>query len=715
MSNEKELLAKTSTDNNQLEALLNDPDLLPHILENPNLPAVIFRKILKQDSQAFFAWLRDASIEKIDALIERHESILLPRRSFWERNRTWMGIPEEEFFSLFAREDVSPIVLRFGAIQPNHTIRARVASHPKTPLETLQSLSEEREPSILSALARNPRTPPDVLLQLARRGEFRYALAQNPSATEEVIKILFQTTELYPELAQHPNTPVWIQERLLLEGNLEAKRRLASAQTTNEMVLVGLFHQLDPEVCSLIFKNPIVPKELVIRAPDIILKEIERKKTLQNKERIVAQIQQWELLLVQLQDDYLITKMKNGDVDEQFFALADKMSVSVDLARLFAAHPTTPERWLRQIFNHRDAEIDMALAQNSSTPPDLLCSLALDPNASIREAALTHPSFSPGDAFHDAINSARDVRLSLVKHANIENEHLSYFLGDNDLAVRQEASRHPNVSQQDKQLLQDLGVDPSLSSSSTRALASVLEAIDWSKYGPWLRLIAAKQSEAPLSLLKTFLHDNDLNVRHVAIEHPSMTVEALVHEVILQPTLLNLLREARYTKYEEVAQAVKTFIDVRPQPNIKRDGLSMSDIKLMINHIDANVRKSLAENQSAPPEVLESLAADWNYEVRLAVAWNQTTPDHVLFSMLRSKDPGIAHAAKVTMSEKLHDHQPHPGWLDNAPKAQEKLRERVRIYRLEKNARDVEIETQRDPSYLRKRAATALQRSKQRK
>jgi hypothetical protein len=78
-------------------------------------------------------------------------------------------------------------------------IRRHVALNPKTPVETLRKLAEDRETDVRLAVAENVHTPQEILCVLSTDTDMdvRYGVAENPHMPEDILVELTQDDNPY--------------------------------------------------------------------------------------------------------------------------------------------------------------------------------------------------------------------------------------------------------------------------------------------------------------------------------------------------------------------------------------------------------------------------------------------------------------------------------------------------------------------------------------
>ena len=149
----------------------------------------------------------------------------------------------------------------------NKRVRSTVARNPKTPPEVLQELEKDKDPEVRRAVANNPNTPPNVLQKLAngKNLDIRIAVVNNPKTPPEVLQEYAK--ERYPEyrkaVANNPNTPPKVLQELVNDEDQYVRRELARNPKTPPEVLQELANDEDLHVCIAVAKNSNTPPDVL--------------------------------------------------------------------------------------------------------------------------------------------------------------------------------------------------------------------------------------------------------------------------------------------------------------------------------------------------------------------------------------------------------------------------------------------------------------------
>ena len=102
----------------------------------------------------------------------------------------------------------------------NKLVRESVAKNPNTPEDNLRKLSKDPEMYVRSGLFENPKTPQDILDKLSKQEDLKISVAKYSTSEEILRKLYFDGATghafLYHALAENPKTPRDILSELAL-------------------------------------------------------------------------------------------------------------------------------------------------------------------------------------------------------------------------------------------------------------------------------------------------------------------------------------------------------------------------------------------------------------------------------------------------------------------------------------------------------------------
>jgi hypothetical protein len=146
------------------------------------------------------------------------------------------------------------IVVLVGAAGATLGYRAHlygIASGAASP-STLRDLSHRlwtaRDGTIRAGLARNRRTPPDVLAELVWEPEIRRLVAANPAMPPADLERLYVDPDSRVGLAENPSTPVPLLRRMATAAEKNVRWALLRNPAVPDDVLADLEHDRDPGI-----------------------------------------------------------------------------------------------------------------------------------------------------------------------------------------------------------------------------------------------------------------------------------------------------------------------------------------------------------------------------------------------------------------------------------------------------------------------------------
>lgn len=142
-------------------------------------------------------------------------------------------------------------------------IRCGVAMNPSAPLSTLVGLSKDRRGIVRTYVARNPKTPADILKSF-------YLETDNGDGAESGG---YSPDDMRLSLAMNPSTPSEVLKRLAREGSSTIQLAVVKNRSTLEADILAMVPFLDISACSEIANRDI------LKASDIsfVLKQVIEK------------------------------------------------------------------------------------------------------------------------------------------------------------------------------------------------------------------------------------------------------------------------------------------------------------------------------------------------------------------------------------------------------------------------------------------------------
>lgn len=349
-------------------------------------------------------------------------------------------------------------------------VRTQTVYNPQVSLELLLKLGRDEHWKVREAVAAHALTPPEVLAELAEDTDrdVRQAVAGNPNVPETALETLFgnwfavlkspwSLTELYRRMIGFEAVPA----ELLLhfaEGNEWAKRLAARHPSTPDPTLWQLSSDEDWRVRQAVAQNPAASSELLARMAQDTDVDV-RRAVLQHSAVSDSTLDQ---LAIDEQQDLRLRVAEHPRAS--VFALSRLLSDEDESVRK-AAHQN-PGTLPQQIELHRRAEgLDASLetafleqlfsasawgrslvAQNSSSPTELLGQAASDTDWRVRQALAKNPEALPDALASLTHDTDRDVRQAVAEHPNTPQSSLIALLNDSDDSVRLAALRNPALA-----------------------------------------------------------------------------------------------------------------------------------------------------------------------------------------------------------------------------------------------------------------------------
>jgi hypothetical protein len=129
-------------------------------------------------------------------------------------------------------------------------IRMRLASNPKSPPAVLVYLAKGAEPKLSERIAENPQSPPELLYELATNdvSDVRQAVADNPNTPRFVLEMLMtdENPDVRYRLAENPALPMDFLTRLCAEDShpyVAARASATLARLSCGRVFMGDFQE----------------------------------------------------------------------------------------------------------------------------------------------------------------------------------------------------------------------------------------------------------------------------------------------------------------------------------------------------------------------------------------------------------------------------------------------------------------------------------------
>lgn len=307
-----------------------------------------------------------------------------------------------------------PDVLAAHASDKSVNVRITVARSKYTRAETLEMMSRDDNKDVRFAVATNRNTPENILVEMAEDPEnapIAYAFLYNENSPDKVIRILADSP--------YANVRLWVarSERATLEildelsGDYEEAVRIAVATNKNT----------PPELLDQMVKDTENVQYAVVQNPNTAVKTLERFKGNKDRDLQVGLAKNENTPEDMLRGMLLTKKFKvrralasnpSTPVD-----VLDSLSRDPELVVLMSQNPRVSEPALRELYKNAgdDFRILRGLAENPSTPLDILEKLAMCEYSFVQQAVAKNPSLSD------------ETRLRLANQRGIMNELIGYY------------------------------------------------------------------------------------------------------------------------------------------------------------------------------------------------------------------------------------------------------------------------------------------------
>lgn len=267
-----------------------------------------------------------------------------------------------------------------------------VASNHSVSVSVLQEIFmyyQDRNIDVLKSLARNPKTPVEILKQLMLKSELWSDLSEN---TELPTEILSELVEFY-----------W-QDRgsdLIYEGegNAEMLERIAKRKNCPAGILRKLAEHPRASVRLAVAESTECPSDLDFDRAEL-QKQVEKEKKLINM--------------------VLESKFDIGFSDKGKEAVSDNY-IECELAEMDSLS-NVPESRLRELIQSSDVNIRKNVACNPACPSSILFELTSDSNESVRKLLARHPNLSIEAMEKLSKDKSDEVRWALVHRPGLPED-----------------------------------------------------------------------------------------------------------------------------------------------------------------------------------------------------------------------------------------------------------------------------------------------------
>ncbi|MFN6537339.1 MAG: hypothetical protein RM021_013340 [Nostoc sp. EkiNYC01] len=332
---------------------------------------------------------------------------------------------DDNDFALASAVDTSVVVLEELSSHPQPEVREAVARNPNTPTEVLLKLGKEFPDAITANPIFNL-----LLLENPESHFVRLSLARSTTTSESAIARLskIEDEEILLAVARNPKTPLELLEQLVEsppdfydrdnDGQYEVDNRLfiaiAQNPNTSESLLLKLAESGISNIEMAIAENPNAPLSLLNKFAD--WRDVLMNKVLAQHPGIPRA---------------MLKKMAGGNIDVSIF-------------KALARNPQVPSAILEKLAGENDEEIHDLIQNHPNvsetaiaiinfiegkpgTSIDLLEQLASDQRVYIRLLVAAHPS-TPAKVLEKLVqNTDKDVLFQAAKNPNATSTFLEFF------------------------------------------------------------------------------------------------------------------------------------------------------------------------------------------------------------------------------------------------------------------------------------------------
>jgi hypothetical protein len=322
-------------------------------------------------------------------------------------------------------------------------VRREVAKHPSTPPDTLVYLTDDSDSSTRYNVARHPNTPSSALARLANDQGGQHvlsAVAENPATPPEIASRLESSSRPEAREARSWNTSPGRLAELAdrLQGFLRSE--IAANPSTPVDTLKGLAADPDPTVSSRLARNARAPRD-VLEVLAMSTSEYTRKEVAANRNSPASVLRE---LASDSSLDVRAAALRNPNMPPDVLAAFANTSHS-RIRQAVAANRSTPAHVLAGLASDRTVAVRSSLARNPILPRDRLGRLAEDLSQAVREAAAENTR-APADVLSRLANDAdRSVRLAVLTNPMSPSEVLSQLGADADALLRLKVAGDPRT------------------------------------------------------------------------------------------------------------------------------------------------------------------------------------------------------------------------------------------------------------------------------
>lgn len=528
------------------------------------------------------------------------------------------------------------------SIDPDQRIKIKIANDSNTPISILEAMaqSEFYQPKLLQEIRR-------VLASDYPKNSVEY------KTTADVEMSYLKHEFLYPANISI-NVENWmkiIETQDILEVMTESISEEEGYNALHKVMvkLESLWQELLPELPNNIIKQVIdeVIKTLVHINSNIKHNDFGRAVSVALIGNPNTPINLLHKLKNQLVRPYIPLNKKNSDRDvitalvynaaiseeerEKYF----KQLLTNGYSEHLAKNPQTPTFILEKLIENNRSKY--AVAENSNASANLLRKLATENNEELLRRIANNPS-TPTDLLIELANRPVEQTINNVKSIRKRVLNNSSFSILNSYQILSEQEEKKEIEQANQILVKR--------TDSPYALARVLETGDQN-----IKISAATNPKTPIQVLEQLAKDQDETVRSVMAQNLNLPLNTLLELAEDSSVKVRLWLAYKYTHSK-----IKTPVQL---------------LEKLAKDESGQVRERVAEHPDTPEELLVQLANDSSIEVKRKLAANLNTPVTVLNrlgleeNIVNKRNPNtppmvLAQAVKRMNSKALAEFIKHP-------------------------------------------------------
>ncbi len=313
---------------------------------------------------------------------------------------------------------------------PGKDVLLFLSLYPTAPGHILQSISENYDdPTLLSALAKNPRCPPSILIKTAKEGNehVREALASNRLQNQRISEILVRDPSLHVRIALAKNPAILSRFQVLLTQDPEPAVRVALAGVSklNEEIVLTLEDDTSPVVRNTLYTTGRIPPQLRQYWADSDSEEkqtllLVRKKLTDQELKSLCKSPhpavQKSALLRHTPSECELLHWAESENNSDRQAIANRQDLPVSIQHILAGDPLLDVRTALASNPAIDSEVASCVA--ASNDPEPCCALAENPAipTSVKTELCLHEN--------------RDVQLRMLYRDDITDDLLEILINE---------------------------------------------------------------------------------------------------------------------------------------------------------------------------------------------------------------------------------------------------------------------------------------------